>query len=270
MRIPVGSCELYAEVFGQGPALLCLHGGFGFDHSYFRPYLDPLAESFQLILLDLHGSGRSDPRSIAQLQMDQIIGDLEVVRNYLQLEQWAVLGHSGGGLLAGLYAGRSPQSVSHLLLVGTFPRYPFEAPGWAQAIADCGDPAIQRGVQMFLDGVTTDGEYREAVLRIAPLFLADPSHAGLAPFERIQYRVIPFLAALENHDTIDAGAALRGYPGPVLVVHGEQDYRVPLREAQRWCDYSTHARLEILPHAGHFPFIEQAARFCDLVYNFLH
>ena len=34
-RIPVGNAELYSREIGQGTAIIVLHGGPDFDHSYF-------------------------------------------------------------------------------------------------------------------------------------------------------------------------------------------------------------------------------------------
>ena len=50
---------LFFERFGSGLPLLVMHGGPGLDHSYFRPWLDPLGAFAELIYDDHRGNGRS-------------------------------------------------------------------------------------------------------------------------------------------------------------------------------------------------------------------
>lgn len=58
INLPSGA-SIYFETHGAGRPLLAIHGGLGLDHTYFRPWLDPLAKNFQLVLPDVRGNGRS-------------------------------------------------------------------------------------------------------------------------------------------------------------------------------------------------------------------
>jgi proline iminopeptidase len=68
-RHSTSGTELYFDVVGSGldaaagfrqkPTLIILHGGPGFNHTYLRPWLDPVSESAQLIYVDQRGCGRS-------------------------------------------------------------------------------------------------------------------------------------------------------------------------------------------------------------------
>ncbi len=51
---------IYYVEFGKGPPLVVLHGGPGADHTYFLPWLLPLARTHRLIFIDERGSGRSE------------------------------------------------------------------------------------------------------------------------------------------------------------------------------------------------------------------
>ena len=57
--IPVRGASLYARTIGQGPAVVVLHGGPDFDHSYLLPDLDRLSDTFRLVYYDQRGRGRS-------------------------------------------------------------------------------------------------------------------------------------------------------------------------------------------------------------------
>lgn len=269
MDFAIGAMRVFAKVIGMGSPIVCLHGGFGLDHSYFSPYLDPIAMDHQLILADLRGHGRSDPLPRAAFRIEAIIADLEVMRAALGHERWAVCGHSGGGLIAAQYAATHPDRVSHLIVIGGFPKFPFRAPEWLQLAHRLGDPEILEGLEMFLDGLTSDGDYRAACLKIAPLFFADPLKADMTPFERIIYRIDPYLEAMSYYAGLEMGATVAAYHQPVLIMHGDKDHRVPVSEGRKWCKFLPQAEWVVLPNAGHFPFIEQSATVCAAMDRFL-
>lgn len=55
----VGETRLFVEILGEGDPIVFVHGGPGFDHSYFLPHVKPLADDYQLIFYDQRVSGRS-------------------------------------------------------------------------------------------------------------------------------------------------------------------------------------------------------------------
>jgi proline iminopeptidase len=112
---------IYYETFGQGSPLVIVHGGPGADHTYFLPYLVPLARHHQLIFIDERGSGQSqkldDPFGYT---VEAMVEDLEAARKELGLGRIALLGHSYGGVLAQAYALKYQQNLSSLILCSTF------------------------------------------------------------------------------------------------------------------------------------------------------
>lgn len=104
----------------DGPVWLALHGGPG---SGAAPGLwQPFDLSRQRVLApDQRGSGRSRPRGGLRGQhIDELIRDLEKLRQSLQIPAWSVLGGSWGATLALLYAAHHPQAVEALVLRGSF------------------------------------------------------------------------------------------------------------------------------------------------------
>jgi proline iminopeptidase len=269
MDFQLGEIHCFAEVLGEGPPLLAIHGGFGLDHAYFRPGLDSLAQSHQLILIDLRGHGRSAPLPQEAFRIEAVVEDLEAVRLAMGHDAWSILGHSGGGLIAAAYAAQYPTHLDRLILCCSFPRYPFQAPEWMAAIRAADDQEINRGVEMFLKGLRTDAAYRKAFLRIAPLFFADPAQADITPFEEIIYRVAPYTEATTHYTDVNMGERLRDFSSPVCIIHGARDARAPARLGREWLAYLPDAIYRELPDTGHFPFIEQSKIFCDIVCAFL-
>ena len=55
--IEVNKVKLYVEEYGEGPALLLLHGGFQ-SMNYFQAVIPELSKTFRVIAVDLPGHGR--------------------------------------------------------------------------------------------------------------------------------------------------------------------------------------------------------------------
>ena len=77
---------IYYVAFGKGPPLVVVHGGPGADHTYFLPWLLPLARTHRLIFIDERGSGRSQRlQDASQYTSENMVDDVEAVRVALNL-----------------------------------------------------------------------------------------------------------------------------------------------------------------------------------------
>ena len=105
----------YYAIYGQGEPLLLLHGGLG-SIEMFGPVLGMLAESREVIGVDLHGHGRTTlgEREISLIDMGD---DLAVVLRELGYRQVDVLGYSMGGGVAFRLAAQHPELVRRLVMV---------------------------------------------------------------------------------------------------------------------------------------------------------
>jgi proline iminopeptidase len=112
---------IYYVEFGKGAPLVVLHGGPGADHTYFLPWLLPLARTHRLIFIDERGSGQSERlEDVSQYTIEKMADDVEAVRVALNLGKIDLLGHSCGGVLAEAYALKYQQHLNHLILNSTF------------------------------------------------------------------------------------------------------------------------------------------------------
>jgi proline iminopeptidase len=112
---------IYYQTIGQGAPLMIVHGGPGVAHDYLMPYLLPLARGNKLIFIDERGSGRSEKLEDAtQYTVENVVEDVESVRQALHLGKISLMGHSYGGVLAQAYAFKYQQNLTHLVLGGTF------------------------------------------------------------------------------------------------------------------------------------------------------
>ncbi len=112
---------IYYQIIGHGAPLMIVHGGPGVSHDYLMPHLLPPARTNQLIFIDERGSGRSEKlEDASQYTVENMVEDVENVRQALHLGKVSLLGHSFGGVLAQAYAFKYQRNLTHLILGGTF------------------------------------------------------------------------------------------------------------------------------------------------------
>ena len=113
---------IYWEESGnpEGIPVLFLHGGPGAGTvPENRRFFDPKA--YRIILFDQRGSGRSTPAGEIQKNTTQLLlSDIEVLRQFLNIDRWVVFGGSWGSTLALIYAEMFPGRCMGLVLRGIF------------------------------------------------------------------------------------------------------------------------------------------------------
>lgn len=105
------------SVAGQGPALFLIHG-IGARRATFDRMVDGLRDEFTCISYDLRGHGLS-PLPDGRFGLDDLVDDLEELRDRLGIETAHFAGHSLGGMIGPRYALRYPERVLSLGLWST-------------------------------------------------------------------------------------------------------------------------------------------------------
>ena len=122
VNTPKGTYQVWVKRVGNdpGPRLLLLHGGPGCTHEYFEAcdsYLP--AAGIEYYYYDQLGSGFSDqPDEPTLWDLDRFVDEVEQVRAALGLnrDNFVLLGHSWGGILAMEYALAHQQHLRGLVI----------------------------------------------------------------------------------------------------------------------------------------------------------
>ena len=114
--------SVYVEESGtdDGTPVIYLHGGPGSGSSPFmRRLFDP--EKYRIVLFDQRGAGQSTPHTETRNNSTQdLIADMEKIREELKIDRWVVSGGSWGSTLALAYAQAHPDRVLGLIVRGIF------------------------------------------------------------------------------------------------------------------------------------------------------
>lgn len=132
--------RLWYKVAGQpipnSAPVLFLHGGPGYNSYSFEKTIGVQPEArMQIIYLDQRGSGRSGEGLDHNYSMDALVNDVEALRQFLNVPQLNLMGHSFGGTIALQYAARYPQSVQKLIVVDGASDFPVENALWIEELS---------------------------------------------------------------------------------------------------------------------------------------
>lgn len=281
--VPVAGASLYFREIGQGPPIIMLHGGPGFDHNYLLPDMDRLADIFHLIYYDQRGRGKSagnvQPDTVS---MQSEVDDLESVYAYFGLERAALLGHSWGGLLALEYALRHPERVSHLVLMNTAPAS-FEDCMLFERERDAMAPDDTELLRVLESRPDAEGDpearaeyyrvYFRATLRPPELLdrLIDNLQRGWTYENILKARAIGERLWHETYESPEYNLlpTLTQLRIPTLILHGDYDF-VPLACAAHIAEAIADARLDVFGECGHFSYLERSDEAHQAISAFFH
>ena len=112
---PVNGLQMYYEIHGGGGVpLVILHGAFG-TVDMFGPLVPALAETRQVITVEMQGHGRTADVD-RPLTYEQLADDVAALVQYLGIEEVDVFGYSMGGFTAQQVAIRHPELVRKLVV----------------------------------------------------------------------------------------------------------------------------------------------------------
>lgn len=231
-----------------GLPVVLLHA-FPFDARTWDEVAAALPPERPVLALDLPGHGAAEGLTPAEPSLEAVADSVAASLAEVGVGRAVVAGLSMGGYVALALAERHPGLVAGLGLLDT------------RSTADSDDARANRlRVAAVVEQEGTVGEVRpmagavlgstsratrpEVVERVAAWVEEQPP-AGVAWSQRA-------MAARP-----DRTAVLAGYPGPVLVLVGEEDTITPVADAERMRSVAADAELVVVPRAGHLSAVER-------------
>ena len=265
----------------DGVPLVLLHG-FGNDASIWADFAPLVAPYYRTLAFDLRGHGDSGRDAAHRYDYDFHVRDLECAFEALGVGRLVLVGHSLGGRIATLFAGRHPERLAGLVLVDSGPE--LDARGTTRIRLDM----ERTGGGGAAAPIPSEAEYAR-LLSIAypaarPAAIARMARHGLRPlpgggFERktdpafhaAARQMTPTEAAeRERRMTAELWDALRRVPCPALVVRGAASDVLAADVADRMADEALPAgRLAVVPRASHSVMTDNPEGFAEAVCAFV-
>lgn len=292
--ISVSGKNIYYEVYGEehNAALVYLHGGPGASCLDFAAQAKELGRAFKVVIFDQWGVLRSDPIMADEAYgMDRQVAMIEEMREKLHIPRWSVLGHSYGGMLACLYAHTFPASVDKLILDCPSLDFIDSARSTADYLTDYISGTGDDEAKALLDRIKTTDYTDTAVVfdllallgHVQDMQLRNYLH-GITYDEYAQIACsadpIPaeMWARAETHlmKLIDDGKLIDHYlpmlselPHPLLLIHGRYDPACSKNQIRYIAENVKGAKQVLFENSGHFPRIEEPAKYTRCVLEFL-
>jgi pimeloyl-ACP methyl ester carboxylesterase len=245
---------------GRGDPVILLHGSGG-EGARWMPTIKGLSGSFRVIALDQVGFGQSD-KPLTIYHTGVFAGFLSQFMKTIGVPKATLIGQSMGAGVALYLTVHHPEIVDRLVLVdgGSF-RTPADPPppppnSHNRQIANAGTLEESREYmeKLYYDHsfVTDELVEHNLVLRLASAFTA----------ESMQTATQRGLSGVTE-------AEVRGIKAPTLLIWGMNDPLSSVANAEKLNNAIKNSRKVLFDKAGHYPFIEHADRFNQVVLEFL-
>jgi 2-hydroxymuconate-semialdehyde hydrolase len=257
-----GIATNYHDV-GQGFPVMMIHGsGPGVTAwANWRLSIPELAKGARVIAPDMVGFGYTERPADVRYNLDTWVAQAIGLLDALDIPCADIVGNSFGGALALALTIRHPKRVRRLVLMGaagiSFPITPSldEVWGYTPSIA-----AMRRMLDVFAyDRALVNDELAE--LRYKASIRPGFQEAFSAMFPAPRQRWVEMLASQE--------ADIRAIKHDTLVIHGREDLIIPVSNSLTLAEWIPRSQLHVFGQCGHWTQIEHAARFNQLVANFL-
>ena len=273
MKADVNGTSLYYEVVGSGNPLLIMHGGLGFDHTYFRPWIDSLAEGSKLIFYDHRGNGRSDrSKPLDDVYHSTWADDANALREHLGIEKMVLMGHSYGGVLALHYALQYPETLSGLILANTYPAWNYKDTVLEKA-RERGTPEQVAAVEnRFFERVKDDADLEELAGLIGNMYFHDPSNPIAGDFgSDVQFSADGYNRGfVDIHAQHNVISKLSKITVPTLILCGSDDWITPYEPGSAILHSEIpNSKLIMFEKSGHCIFAEEQDKFLNVVQGFM-
>ena len=261
--IQVDGAQIAYRRVGNGLPLLVLNGFAATTADWDPSFIDGLASSNELILIDNRGIGGSADEG-KPFDITKLADDAARVIETLGFDRTNVLGWSMGGFIAQTLALEHSHRINKLVLLST------DSGG---ADADLASPDVWS--QLVDTSGTPDEQARRLLALLFPSDLAESIYRQFGDIvAAARAQLSPALvdrqaAAMDAWHHNGVGNRLREITRPVLIATGSEDVVIPPSNALKLVDAIRGAWLAQFPHGGHAFMAQYPRQLAALINCFL-
>ena len=253
----MSAIDVSYRIEGNGPALYMIHG-IGSRKTTWNPLVEVLKQHFTCVSYDLRGHGDS-PIASTPYNLDELVGDLEALREKLGHDKIHVIGHSLGGMIGPAYARAFPHKTLSVGLLSTAAGRSDEDRAKLQAL---GNAMELKGIIPVL-ATFTERWFNDKFIAANPEII----QARLRQVEETPADV--FLSVYWIYATTEMAPWLSEIQCPCLVLTGEHDGGCNPRLNRFIAEQLPDSELVILDNLKHSLLIEAPDRVLEHLKPFL-
>ncbi len=261
----INGCLMHYETYGQGPALVMIHGGLGGGEgsaAMVERHASILARHFRVIFYDRRGAGKSETPAEGY-SLEIYAEDLHSLLLQFDVTQAHILGSSAGGPIAMQFALDHPEMTESLVLINTMSYY-----------QEAERTVRQQELEQILVCQASSGDTAAAATALETrwhgLSRREPARVQ-ALLETSQEHLDGIAKTLQSY--LDIGSSLESRLAeltmPTLIVHGDADSRIPLPCGRQLQNSISSAELYIIPGAEHGLLSNESRAVRNLIFQFL-
>lgn len=262
--IQAGGVRLHYNDIGEGPALVCLHGGGpgASGWSNFSQNVPALRAKYRLLLVDMPQFGRSEKVVIREGRLTYVARVLKDFVDRLGIARAHFIGNSMGAQTAFKFAIDYPDRIGRLVALGN-----------GAITQTVFSPRPSEGVKLIQEFYKGDGPSPQKLRRLISTLVYDASFLTDALLaERYAAASDPETVALWSKNpppNEDLGASLAKVECPTLLIWGIEDRFSPIEGGLALVKRLKDARLHVFAQCGHWAQVEKAREFERLALEFL-
>jgi pimeloyl-ACP methyl ester carboxylesterase len=268
-RIEVDGVPInYVDVGSGDEEPVVLVHGLGGQWQNWLENIPRFAQSRRVVAVDLPGFGCSEmPRERISIELyGRVVAELA---NRLDLAPAVVVGNSMGGFVSAEVATRSPETVERLMLLSSAGVSQMDAARGPIMVAAKVAGLLATSNLAQMQAAAQRPKLRHWILSVVARY---PGRLkGDLAFEGMMKGANKpgFEDALRANLDYDFRERLPQIGCPTLVVWGEKDMIIPVRDADRFVELIPGARKIIMEDTGHVPMLERPRTFNDTLEEFL-
>ncbi len=249
MFVEAGGYKWHAQMMGEGPALLLLHGTGAATHSW-APAARLLSEKYKVLNVDLPGHGFTRATRAGPPSLERVATATKALLDELSFRPRVVVGHSAGAAVMSRMALEGDASADLLISVNGALR-PF--PGPARFMF----PAFAKALQfnpltpyMFAQGASDERRVRRLIVSTGSM----PPEEQIGAYAALLRRPGHIAGALGMMANWDLGALERALPSidqRAVMIAAANDRAVPPGDARRLVSAMKNAEHALVPDCGH-------------------
>jgi len=250
--ILINALKINFKVAGQGPAILVLHGWGGSSSSWTKVLEFLSLKGYKVICPDFPGFGKSDSPPFSWDVADYMKWVVSFVKSQ-DLDELFLLGHSFGGRVAVKFALFYPEKIKALILCNSAGIK--HEPGFKTRIIF---RLVHIGNIIFSPKLLA--RFKDKARHILYSFLRHKDYVKAKGVMRQSIKKV-----LEE----DLLPVLSKIKTKTLIIWGEKDKMVPVKDAYMFNEKIDNSKLEILAGTGHSPHLEKPKELVDIILKFL-